>query len=103
MAKITWALSAIADLGDIAKYISRDSEMYANTLVSKLIESTERLKNFPRSGRIVPEFNDPTIRELIVQNYRIVYHIENQQIGIVAIVHGSRVLPGIFRKRKTEK
>lgn len=100
MAKIIWTLNAIADLEDIAKYISRDSKMYANTFVSKLIESTEKLKNFPRSGRIVPEFNDPTIRELIIQNYRIVYQIENQRVGIVAIVHGSRILPGIFKKRR---
>ena len=50
----------------------------------------------PYKCRIVPEFNLHNVRELIFQNYRIVYRIENDQtITILTIIHGSRQLNDI--------
>lgn len=44
-------------------------------------------------GRIVPEYNNPDIRELIYQNYRIVYKIEKQTVYLTLVIHGSKELP----------
>jgi plasmid stabilization system protein ParE len=41
---------------------------------------------------VVPELENPTIRELIVRSYRIIYQIRGQQVGVLAVVHGSREL-----------
>jgi len=42
---------------------------------------------------MVPEFEDPLIRELIEGNYRIIYRIINEfQVDILRIYHGSRLL-----------
>lgn len=92
MAEIIWTIGAIDDLEEIAEYISRDSRVYASAFVSRLIGSTEKLREFPLLGRIVPEFKDKNIREVIVHNYRIVYRVQGSRICIVAVVHGSRDL-----------
>ena len=42
-------------------------------------------------GKMVPELNDPSIREEILQNYKIVYKYEENRIEILTI-HGSRLL-----------
>ena len=54
---------------------------------------TRNLARFPRSGKKVPEFNDDTIREMLVYSYRIIYKVSGEQILIAAVIHGSRNLP----------
>jgi len=43
-------------------------------------------------GRIVPELDEPNIRELILRNYRIIYRILEKKIQIVRLFHGSRIM-----------
>ncbi|MBX9657643.1 MAG: type II toxin-antitoxin system RelE/ParE family toxin [Nitrospiraceae bacterium] len=47
---------------------------------------------FPQSGRIVPEVNDPAVREVIHGNYRIVYRLIHDQIHILTVHHTARLL-----------
>ena len=49
---------------------------------------------FPESGRIVPEYNQKDLWEVIFQNYRIVYRIKPDIIEIVTITHGARLMGG---------
>jgi toxin ParE1/3/4 len=60
---VVWSPSAILDVDDLAQYIARDSAAYASAVVAKILETTRTLNNFPFSGRVVPEFNDETMRE----------------------------------------
>lgn len=75
MVKVIWAEFALEDLKLIHAYISKDSKIYADRFVEKIIDRVSQLGKFPKSGRIVPEFELTTIRELIEGNYRIVYKI----------------------------
>ena len=63
--------SARRDLRDIVRYISLDSPERAVTFGQFLLNSTKRLADFPEMGRVVPEFDDPSIREIVVRSYRI--------------------------------
>ena len=47
----------------------------------------------PRLGPVVPEYEDETLRELFVDPYRIVYRLLDDQVDIVAVVHGARRMP----------
>ena len=67
-----------------------DSPTYAAATAGRILAAVERLRKHPRIGRIVPEYGDANLRELIVGNYRVVYRIRGARVGIVAIVHGSR-------------
>ena len=63
--KLIWSPTAKFDLKNIAAFISEDSTLAAERFVRSLFQAVERLTDFPESGRIVPEFNDPAIREVI--------------------------------------
>lgn len=64
MVKLIWTDQAIDDLGDIGNYIAEHSEKFAGRTVQKLFERTAILKEFPKTGRVVPELNNDHIREL---------------------------------------
>jgi toxin ParE1/3/4 len=91
--KVAWSEPAVADLVAIHDYIARDSPHYAQRFVERLIAAVEPLESFPQLGRIVPE-GDGRHRELLVRSYRIIYRVEDQEILIVTVVHGSRNLAG---------
>ena len=93
MVKLIWTDQAIDDLGDIGDYIAENSESFAKLTVKKLFERVDILKAFPLSGRIVPEKNEETLRELIEGNYRIIYEvISPNQINILTVYHSAREL-----------
>jgi addiction module RelE/StbE family toxin len=92
MEKIIWSEFALEDLKNIHDYISNDSLIYANRVIEKIILRIEQLENFPRSGRVVPELNNVSIRELIHDSYRIIYKVGTQKIFIISIHHSARMI-----------
>ena len=92
MVKVVWTEFAIEDLRSIHTYISQDSNVYADRLVEKLVARVRQLEFHPKSGRVVPEFNFETLRELIEGNYRIIYKINSDSIGVVRVHHSARQL-----------
>ena len=83
---------AIRDLQSIVRYIAWDSPVDAAKFGKHLIAKARSLATLPERGRVVPEFHDPTIRELIVKPYRIVYRVqhERQQIEVARFWHGAQ-------------
>jgi addiction module RelE/StbE family toxin len=93
MVKVAWTELSVEDLKEIYDYISQDSVRYAEITVNKIYSRVQILRNHPRSGKIVLEFNDQYIREIISGNYRIVYRIvDESQVDIVRIYHSARLL-----------
>ena len=45
---------------------------------------------------MVPEYEAPDIRELIERPYRIIYRVMPDQIDVLAVIHGARLLPPIL-------
>ena len=90
MTRIVWSDQAQADLAAIHAYIARDSERYAQVTVERIIEAVDRLRAWPRSGRIVPEIGDENLREVLLAPYRIVYRLLGDVVGVATVVHTSR-------------
>jgi len=90
MAQVIWSPSALADIGAIAEYIARDSPEMASLFVRRLMEATDRLQDFPLSGRVIPEICEPDAREVICGVYRIMYRGEGDEVWITGVVHGAR-------------
>ncbi|HTE01383.1 MAG TPA: type II toxin-antitoxin system RelE/ParE family toxin [Mucilaginibacter sp.] len=85
--------SAYEDLEDIENYISQDSPTIARKFISRIFDKINQLYTYPKSGKAVPEIMDTTIRELLINKYRIVYQLtEGSKISILRIIHGSRLL-----------
>ena len=92
MTRLEWTDPAVEDLQGIVDYIARDSPLYADVVAERIVFAVERLATFPRSGRIVPEADDPRVREIIVQSYRVMYRIKQRKVQILAVVHTARDL-----------
>lgn len=95
--QIIIAPSARTDLADIVRYIARHNPDAAARLGYELITRTEILANFPEIGRVVPEFRQPNLRELICRSYRVIYRLrrDEQCIDIVRFWHAARGFPRI--------
>ena len=91
MAEIKWTIQAADDLESIVNFISFDSVHYAKLLVLDIIEAIERLALFPDSGRVVSEFGQKEIREILFGDYRIIYRKRKDIIVITTIYHGARL------------
>jgi addiction module RelE/StbE family toxin len=92
MVGISWTEQAIDDVEKICEFIARDSPGYAKIFAHKVYSSVDRLRKFPRSGRIVPELEIRSVREIIFGNYRIIYRIKKSEIDILTVYHSSRIL-----------
>lgn len=90
--KRIWSPTAKFDLKDIAAFIAEDNASAAGRFVRSLFQSVERLADFPESGRIVHEFSDPAIREVIHKPCRIVYRVDSRKriIEIARVWHAGR-------------
>ena len=71
--------SACADLRDIVRYISLDAPDRALRFGQFLVSQTKRLAQFPELGRVVPEFRDDLVREIIVRSYRVVDRLNHAE------------------------
>lgn len=90
--QLEWSDEALEDIESIATYIEKDSPIYAKSVVFKIFEKAEIIRDFTELGRIVPELNDSTIREIFVYSYRLIYKINSNRVLFVAVIHGKRLL-----------
>ena len=91
--RVHWTNNSIGHLLGIYEYIARNSPVYAKRIVDRITRRSEQIADFPMSGRKVPEYEAEDIREIIEKPYRIIYRIKSDQIDILAVIHGARLLP----------
>ncbi len=93
MVQIVLSKIAKQDLKDIVNYIKNGSVHYAHLENQKIKEAIDQLSYQPMLGRVVPEQDDDTLRELVFRNYRIIYtFLQNSTIQILTIHHHARLL-----------
>ncbi len=84
MVRVIWKRMAIQHLQDIKAYIATDSKLQTQRVVNKIRSSVRRIKTI---GVVVQDLGDPTLREIVVFSYRILYRFVNNEIHIVAVIH----------------
>jgi plasmid stabilization system protein ParE len=62
-------------------------------MIDRITRRTEQIAEHNLSGRKVPEYDAEDLRELIEKPYRIIYRIKADQIDIIAVIHGARLMP----------
>ena len=93
--KVVWTETAVAHLNSVYEYISKTSPLYAHLMVRRLWDRTGQIQTFPQSGRMVPEYQQPDLREVLEPPYRIIYRVREQRLEILAVVHSRRAGLGI--------
>jgi toxin ParE1/3/4 len=91
--KIFWTDNALEQLWALHEYIAQSSPIYAKRIIDKITKRSKQIADFPLSGRKVPEMDLDQIREVIEGPYRIIYLIKDEQIDILAVIHGSQQSP----------
>jgi toxin ParE1/3/4 len=89
---VIWSPLALERVADITTWIAQDRPAAAARTVEDLFAAVDRLSQFPESGRQVPEFDRPDLREVIHRPYRIVYRIAADHIAILTVGHSLQLL-----------
>ena len=94
---VVLARSAEADLEAIVSYVARDNPEAALRLGRALVAALRSLEEFPQLGRVVPEFNQESIREIVRRPYRIIYRVNGtaERIEVIRFWHGARGEPEV--------
>ncbi len=91
--RLLFAQSAFNDLADIQAYYQEQGvPAIGDKLVTEIIAHVDVLVDHPEIGRIVPEFAEPKIRELIHPPFRIVYWLDNETIHVIRVWRSERLL-----------
>jgi addiction module RelE/StbE family toxin len=84
--KVRWTASAIADLVDIRRYIKERNPTAAAAVAANIRSRVALLRAQPLMGRVVRE--RAGVRELVVDNYVIVYVVRENEVEIERVWHG---------------
>lgn len=98
MAEIIWTEPALEELNAIAEYIALDNPSAAKRLVADIFDKTNRLVDFPRSGRIPPELPNSVYREILVPPCRIFYREERPRVLVIYVMREERQLRAYMLK-----
>ena len=93
--KLIWSPAARDDLHNIVIFIARHNPEQAMFFGYELISATGQLQKFPEHGRVVPEYRNPDLREIIFRHYRIVYRVNHDRklFEIALVWHSARGIP----------
>ncbi len=91
--RVHWTNNAIEHLVNIYEHIALNSPTYAKRMVDRITLRSVQITDQPLSGRKVSEYEAEDVRELIEKPYRIICRIKSDQIDVLAVIHGARLLP----------
>jgi plasmid stabilization system protein ParE len=90
---VAFAESALRDLEEIRVwYAEQGVPEVGDRLVAEIFQQVERLVDHPDMGRVVPEFDQPFLRELIHPPFRIVYRRDPIRVRVVRVWRSERLL-----------
>jgi toxin ParE1/3/4 len=90
--KVIWSKESLNRLIEIEEFIAEDSPSKAVEFLDFLVSKYFLIEENPRMGRMVSEFSDPDIMELIIKGYRLVYRIGKGRINILTVFEGHRLI-----------
>lgn len=89
---VVWSEAARLELEQAIAHIARERPLAAAALLDRVLEAARSLSLFAQRGRIVPERDDPALRELLVDPFRLIYRIRTRDVTVLACIHQRRDL-----------
>ena len=90
--RLRWTQRAQDDLVEIASFIARDDPAAARAWIKRLRERARLAASMPFAGRVVPEHGREDVREVLVRSYRIIYRLDADQMIVLTVIEGHRLL-----------
>ncbi len=88
--EVIWTLRARDALDEAAANIAQDSHEAAVDLVEGALDAAESLDTLSERGHIVPELEIPTVCEVFIDKYRLLYEVTSSQVTVIGFLHGAR-------------
>ena len=89
---VNWTDFVKARLHQIHQYIAEDSPKVADQTIQRIVDRSTQISKLPKSGREVPEYQQPDIREILERPYRIIYRILPERIDVLTVMHYRQLL-----------
>ncbi len=92
--KVHIANTAKMDLSEIFEYISSSNPKRAVTFIKELERNILSLKKFPERNPMIQEnfYFNTDYRHLIYKKYRIIYRVSQEDVFIMKIFHGAKLM-----------
>ena len=88
MRRLRWSSLALGRAAEIVDYIARDRPQAALDWILGLEQRVLSLVELPMQGHEVPEWAEPSLRQVIYREHRIIYEVDDHVIDILTIKHG---------------
>ena len=88
--RVIWTDQARVALDDVLTYVAEESLDGARAVLEQALAAAEALATLSERGRVVPELDDPSVREVFVYSYRLLYEVTESEVRILAFLHGAR-------------
>jgi len=88
--RVVWTPRARDGLDDIVSYIAEDSPNAAKRVLDVVLRTASSLSELSGRGRVVPEIAEESVREVFIYSYRLMYEVLNDEVRVLAILHGAR-------------
>ena len=90
--KVVWSETSISQIRIYAKIIEGDKPKAAAKWINEIFSKEGDIAEFPLLGRVVPEYQKTSIREIIHGNFRIIYKIQDAEILVATVQNSKRLL-----------
>lgn len=88
--RVIWTESAQRALDEVVAHMAHESPDGAVRVLTRALDAAASLSTLAERGRVVREIGEPTLRELLVYDYRMMYRVLDDRVVIRAFLHGSR-------------
>lgn len=88
--RVIWTEQAREQLDEILAFLAEDSPEAASNVLDVILSVAESLAVLSKRGRVVPELGQPDTREVFVYSYRLMYDVSDEDVRILAVLHGAR-------------
>src|SRR3990172_9329874 len=85
--RVVWSEQAAHALDDAVAYVAQDSVAAARRLLDEALAAAASLDTLSERGPITPEINDPAVRQLLIQRYRLLYEVADEGVHVLAFLH----------------
>jgi plasmid stabilization system protein ParE len=86
---VVWTPSARDCLDDVLQFIAADTPAAAVKVLEVVLAAAESLSVFSERGRVVPEIDSGSVREIFVYQLRLIYQVYSNEVRILAVLHGA--------------
>jgi toxin ParE1/3/4 len=88
--QVVWTEGALDELDAALEFVASESRQGALHLLDNVLSSVESLSTLAERGRVVPERQDLSVREIFVGDHRLLYLVADSDVVILGLLHQRR-------------